>query len=282
MSDRIPNSVKALLAELAVRPTKDRGQNFLINPGVIDQIVAFGCPAESDHIVEIGPGLGALTQALPCSASVTLIEIEAQFCEKLKAHFPHARVLNEDFRAVDLSTLGSMLTVFGNVPYSFSSEIVFHLLNHYRVISRAVLMLQREFAERIAAEPGGREYGILSVQVALLSDARLGPIIAGDSFHPPTEVESRLIELRFLPEPRVPVCDVFLFRSVVRAAFQQRRKKLSNTLAPAQFVPKDLLLACLVAAGIDPAARAETLTVSDFARLLEEFVRVNPSLLGGL
>jgi len=259
--------VKDQLYSLNVRPSKRKGQNFVINEQVLAQIVDFGNPQESDCVVEIGPGLGALTKKLAHLPQLTLIEIEPNLCAALRENFPLAKVIQADVREVDFSSLGSDLLVFGNLPYAFSTEIIFHLIEQRCSVKRAVLMLQREFVERMAAPPGGRTYGTISVGAQLWADMRKGPVISGNSFHPRTAVESRLVELTLLKQPRFPVSDPLWFRRVVQFSFSQRRKKLVNSLkASGIFVHLDLK-EILSGMGIDPGRRAETLSIEEFARL---------------
>lgn len=270
-SHRAGPRVKDQLRSLEVRPSKERGQNFVINPIVIDAIVGFGQPKEDENIVEIGPGLGALTEALARLPSLTLIEIEAKFCRELAARYPDAKIINADVRSVDLSDIGSDLVVFGNLPYAFSTDIVFRLIDQAQVVKRAVLLLQREFAERLAAGPGGRTYGLLSVSCRLWADAKLGPVIPGDAFHPPAKVQSQVVELTFLKAPRLPIPDILWFKRFVAACFLKRRKKLINSLAASGLFTKEKIAATLAACGVDQNRRAETLSLDEFAKLAEAF-----------
>jgi 16S rRNA (adenine1518-N6/adenine1519-N6)-dimethyltransferase len=273
---RPPARAKDTLRQLDVRPSKERGQNFLIRPEVIDSIVEFAAAPKQAHVVEIGPGMGALTERLSSWSRLTLIEIEGKFCELLKNRFPHATIINHDARAFDFSSLAMPLFVFGNIPYVFSTEIIFQLLRHRSVVTDAVLMVQREFAERVAASPGGREYGSLSVAVQLYADVELGPIVPGDSFHPPTAVQSQLMRLRFLPEPRVDVGDLDFFEVVVRGAFAQRRKKVLNSLLSRGRWSKEALVAALADAGLSPDVRAERITIEQFAHLARALALTRP------
>lgn len=258
---------KDKLRDLNVRPSKERGQNFLIRPDIIESIVKFAAVPDTGQVVEIGPGMGALTEQLARYENLTLIEIEPNFCEHLRARFAGAHIINQDVREVDFESIGAGLYVFGNIPYVFSTDIVFTLLRYRRVVRQAVLMVQREFAERLAAPPGGREYGSISVAVQLHADIELGPIVPGTSFHPPTSVESRVMKISFLPAPRVAVDDPEHFEVVVRAAFSQRRKKLINSLLSRGRWSKEALLAALHEASISPDVRPEQLSIAQFAEL---------------
>ena len=262
--------VKDKLDRLAVRASRRRGQSFLIDGSVLDEIVRFGCPQPADRLVEIGPGLGALTERLCRIAPLSVIEIEAAFCGELGQRFPHIKIVNEDVRSVDFAQFGGDLVVFGNLPYSFSTEIIFHLIDQRALIKRALLMLQREFAERLAAPPGGRDFGVISVTSQLWADFELGSVVPGSAFHPPARVESRILRMTFLREPRVPVSDARWFRRVVQAAFSRRRRKLFNSLKSSGLFSGELVREALLACGIDGGRRAETLHLSEFADLAEK------------
>jgi len=264
--DRGPRA-KDTLRTLDVRPSKERGQNFLIRPEVPEAIVAFAAAAPDAHIVEIGPGTGALTELLARYSKLTLVEIEPKFAAFLREKYPHAEIIVQDAREVDFSRVGDDLFVFGNIPYVFSTEIVFQLLKYRKVVRHAVLMVQREFAERVAAAPGGREYGSLSVAVQVFADVELGPIVPGDSFHPPTAVQSRVMRLSFLREPRVELEDPAYFEVVVRAAFAQRRKKVLNSLLSCGRWSREVLVAALEGSGVSPDTRAEQIDIAHFAGL---------------
>jgi 16S rRNA (adenine1518-N6/adenine1519-N6)-dimethyltransferase len=268
--DKPPRRAKDTLRELDVRPSKERGQNFLIRPEVIDSIVDFAEAPREAHVVEIGPGMGALTAMLAERERFAVIEIEPNFCKHLAEAYPRVQIINQDVRQVDFSTIGHKLFVFGNIPYVFSTDIVFHLLENRSVVQHAVLMVQREFAERVAASPGNRQYGSLSVAIQMFADITLGPIVPGNSFHPPTAVESRVMKITFLPAPRVEVDDPRHFEIVVRAAFTQRRKKLVNSLMSTGRWTKERVNAALSAASISPDIRAEQLGIAEFAKLARE------------
>jgi 16S rRNA (adenine1518-N6/adenine1519-N6)-dimethyltransferase len=260
---------KDTLRDLNVRPTKERGQNFLIRPEIPQAIAEFGNVPDDAHVVEIGPGTGALTEHLARFKKLTLIEIEPKFCELLANKFPHAQIVNADVRAVDFASIGSDLYVYGNIPYVFSSEIVFHLITHRLQVKQAVMMVQKEFAERLAAPTSTRAYGSISVSVQLFADIELGLIVPGDAFHPPTEVQSRVMKISFLESPRAHVPNYDFFQVVVRAAFSQRRKKLINSLMSQGRWPKERILEALDDSGISPDVRAETLSVQAFALLTQ-------------
>ncbi len=259
--------VKDKLSELDVRPSKGRGQNFIIDESLLDSVVSFGAPKAEDKLIEIGPGLGALTERLLKIAPVTAIEIEDQFCVELERRFKNVTTINEDVRLVDFAELGTDLVVFGNLPYRLSTDILFHLMAFGDNIRRAVIMVQREFAQRMAAVPGGKEYGVLSVSVQLGAQTRLGPTIPGTAFHPPTEVTSQLIELTFRPYPGLALEEVPAIKRVVAAAFSQRRKMIKNTLKASKLADGDKVEIALREAQIEGTRRAETVSIDEYVKL---------------
>lgn len=267
MSKQRVYRTKDTLRELNVRPSKERGQNFLIRQDITESIAMFGGVDSEAHIVEIGPGTGALTAYLAAAKQLTVIEIEKKFCQLIGERYPAATVINEDVRTVDFSEIGEDLIVFGNIPYVFSTEIVFHLIAFRSSVKRAVMMVQKEFAERLAAEPGGRDYGSITVAVQLWADVELGPIVPGSAFHPPTEVESQVMKLHFRTEPRAPIGDPIHFQSVVRSAFSQRRKKMVNSLSAGGVWSRTAIETALASMELSPDIRPEQLSVAQFAEL---------------
>ena len=253
-----------------VRPTKSRGQNFLVDRRVAARIVD-AAGVEGAVVLEIGPGAGALSGLLAARARrLVLVEIDAVLAAGLRERFAgaaHVEILEADALRVDLDVLDlgeRRAIVVSNLPYSVGSQIFVRLLDEHRRFARLVLMLQREVAERLVAAPGTREYGPLAVWTTLRSDARLLFRVAPGAFVPRPRVESAVVRLDLLAAPRVEVRDEARLRTVVRAAFGQRRKTLrralANRVAPGAFER----------AGIDAGRRGETLTLAEFARLAEE------------
>lgn len=259
------DKTKSELRRLKVRPSKREGQNFMLDPQYIDQILEFAAIKPDDQVVEIGPGLGALTERLARKPDLTVIEIESNFSADLTRKFPEIKVINADVLDLDFSTLGQNLTLVGNLPYSISSPLLFKIIDQYHCIRRSVFLLQKEFAERVGANPGSKAYGSLTVFAQLYFDMRLGPIISPEAFFPRPKVSSRLIELTTLTAPRLQLTDERLFKKLVKASFAKRRKTIFNNLKA--LFDDQALKAALAAAEIDPMRRAETLTISDFHRL---------------
>lgn len=256
---------------MPARPKKHFGQHFLHERSVIERIVAAVAPQPDDALVEIGPGEGALTLPLLRTAGrLTAIELDTDLLEPLRERAAGAGTLtliHADVLRVDLTALaaGGKLRIVGNLPYYVSSPILFHCLAHAAAITDMHFMLQKEVVERMAAAPGGKTYGRLSVMLQLA--CRVEPLlhVAPGAFRPPPQVESAVVRLTPLPVvQRPPPALGTAIDRVVRAAFSQRRKTLTNSL-------RGLLDAAAIrAAGIDPQARAETIAPDGFVALARQ------------
>ena len=256
-----------LLRRHGLRPKKAWGQNFLGDERLLSSLAALARLAPGDVVVELGAGLGHLTRALAeTGAKVVAVERDRELVPILRAELPQIEVAEADAKTFDLrgvaSRAGGRVVVCGNLPYHLSSPILFHLLDQREAVRRAVLLLQREVAERIAAPPGGRDYGLLSVLIQRVADASVELTVPRHAFTPPPDVESTALVLELRATPRAEVKDEERFRTLVKAAFSQRRKTLWNAL---KAVPG--ARAALEKAGIDPQRRGETLSVEEFAAL---------------
>lgn len=245
-------------------PRKRFGQNFLVDRHYIDRIVAAVEPAPGDNLVEIGPGLGALTRPLLDRVrTLTVIEIDRDLAARLSAEFTsdRLRMHNVDALTFDFAMLGSELRVIGNLPYNISSPMLFHLARYEANVSDMTVMLQREVVQRMAAAPATPDYGRLSVMLQTRFRIERLFIVPPGAFRPTPLVASAIARLTPLGAARPRIDDEELFARVVAAAFGQRRKTLRNAL-------KSLATeADLEREGIAPGARGETLSVSDFVRL---------------
>ena len=246
------------------QPRKRFGQNFLADAHYVAKIVAAIAPAPGDNIVEIGPGLGALTGALVDGAGrIAAIEIDRDLAARLRDRFA-AEVLalhEADALAFDFGMLGPDLRVVGNLPYNISSPLLFHLASFDAQLRDVHVMLQREVVARMTARPATPDYGRLTVMLqARFAVTRLFTVPAG-AFQPAPKVESAVARLLPLGDARLKIADEALFARIVAAAFGQRRKTLRNALATVADVD------ALRGANIDPTARGETLSVADFVRL---------------
>lgn len=246
------------------QPRKRFGQNFLADPHYVQRIVDAVDPQPGDNVVEIGPGRAALTGGLIARAgNITAVEIDRDLAARLRDTFiPTQLTLHEaDALAFDFGTLGDRLRVVGNLPYNISSPLLFHLAARDAQLRDLHVMLQKEVVARMTAAPGTADYGRLTVMLqAKFRIARLFVVPPG-AFRPAPKVESAVARLIPLHDDKPRIGDEATFARVVAAAFMQRRKTLRNALATV-CVPEQI-----AAAGIDPAARGETLAVDDFVRL---------------
>jgi 16S rRNA (adenine1518-N6/adenine1519-N6)-dimethyltransferase len=251
------------------------GQHFLRSGATARAIVDLLAPGANDLVVEIGPGQGALTEELARTpARLVALEIDAALVPRLRQRFPRAEIIEADARGWDYGALaappGGRVLVAGNLPYSISKPLLMALVAARGSIAEMALMLQREVAERVAAPPGGKVYGSLSVLTQLYCDVRLALHVPPEAFKPPPKVDSAVVHLRVLERSRIPLADEARFHVVVRAAFSQRRKMIANALGPALGLGVDAAREALTAAGIDPSRRAETLTIQEFGTLTSQ------------
>lgn len=267
-----PSRHSAYGVEDGHRARKRFGQNFLTDAGVISQIVAGIAPKSNDAMLEIGPGLGALTCALlPELDALTVVELDRDLIPKLKARCQAAglgdklSVRAEDALTLDLAPLASErpLRIVGNLPYNIGTPLIFHLLDQVSAIYDMTFMLQKEVVDRLAAEPGNKDYGRLSITVQARATVEPLFVVPPTAFNPPPKVDSAIVRLVPRAEPLVPAALWLEFQQLVSLAFSQRRKTLSNTLKPLRSAAE------ITAAGIDPIRRAETLTIDDFLRLCQ-------------
>ena len=249
------------------RPRKRFGQHFLHDRHVIGRIVAALAPRAEDHIVEIGPGQGALTRELAThTAHFDAVELDRDLLAHLQSAIPSGKLTlhSADALKFDFCRLmqeGRRLRLIGNLPYNISTPLLFHLLDQAGCIEDMLFMLQKEVVQRLAASPGGKDYGRLSVMIQYRCQVEKLFDVAPGAFTPPPKVDSAVVRLTPHATPPVAVNDEARFSQVVRAAFASRRKTLRNNL-------KGLLSAeQLLALGIDPVRRAETLSLAEFATL---------------
>ena len=243
------------------------GQHFLHDPGILRNIVQAIAPQGGERVVEIGPGDGALTlPLLRALGRMTVIELDRDLIPRLRAAaagIGELDIINADVLGVDLSALGAgmPLRVVGNLPYNISSPILFHCIDHLDAISDMHFMLQKEVVERMAAAPGSKVYGRLSVMLQLA--CRVEPLLGvpPGAFRPPPKVDSAVVRLTPRAPGERPTVDARAIARVVKAAFGQRRKTLSNALREV-LTPEQI-----VAVGVDPRARAEQLAPAAFVAL---------------
>ena len=257
--------------------SKALGQNFIVNPSVCPRIAEEGGAAPGVGVIEIGAGIGVLTAELARRAEkVVCIEIDARLLPILAetlGEFQNVTIRNEDVMKADLAAIianefpGMEVVVCANLPYYITSPILMSLLEQRLPIRSVTVMVQREAARRICAPPGSRESGAISAAVRYYSEPKILFPVSRGSFLPAPEVDSSVIRLDILPSPPVQAEDEAAFFAVVRGAFSQRRKTILNTLSSALGLPKDTLRPLLEEAGVSPGARAEELTLPQFAAI---------------
>jgi len=249
------------------------GQNFLRDEQAIQRIAASIGDCTGRTVVEIGPGKGAITGALSARARrVLAIELDTELAARIRDEFSSDRVtvMNQDVLDFDFTALSAELSdrllVVGNLPYLITSPILLKLAANSAAIDRAVLMVQREVADRVAASPGSRDYGLLSVTVQMYGPVEKLFTIPPSAFSPPPKVHSTVFRWRFEPRFAELKVDPLLFLGFVRKAFAQKRKTLANNLRAAGIQPQTID-AALSMAGIDPLARTESLAIETLATL---------------
>ncbi len=281
-----PAEVRQLAAELDLRPPKQRGQNFVIDPNTVRRIVRESGVGPKDVVVEVGPGLGSLTLALlEVVDRVVAVELDELLASRLPRtlaeHAPAVAercevVLSDALKVTELPGPPPTALV-ANLPYNVSVPVLLHLLALLPSLERGLVMVQAEVADRLAAKPGSKVYGVPSVKAAWYADVRRAGAIGRNVFWPAPNVDSGLVAWtrREPPSTTVPRERVF---AIVDAAFAQRRKALRGVLrAVAPAVDVD---AALAAAGVDPLARGESLTVEDFVRIAEALPRATDQQSG--
>lgn len=271
-------SPRALLTAWNIRAKKQLGQNFLADPNVSRAIVDRTALTPDDIVLEIGPGLGAITiPAAKAAGRVVAVDKDGRIIGLLKTELLAAGIDNvvvreSDILKVDLESVsneaGRPLVVMGNLPYNISSQVIVQVIHARRHIDRAVLMLQREMAERICAGPGSKDYGRLSVMLGYCAKPRVLMQVRAAQFFPAPKVDSTVVGIRFDQAPIAVAQDEALLFQVVRAAFGKRRKTLRNSLSQSDLaLDASTCERLLTETRIDPIRRAESLTVTEFVHL---------------
>jgi 16S rRNA (adenine1518-N6/adenine1519-N6)-dimethyltransferase len=268
--------VRALLRDTEFRPRKSRGQNFLIHEPVVEAVLRLLDLQPSDAVVEIGPGLGFLTRRLVDRAqAVWAVEVDELLADRLRAselgtiskfHLIYGDILN--VALPELLPEGK-LKLAGNLPYNISTEVLFRIFDWREHFSTLVLMVQKEVADRIASGPGAKSYGTLSVWCQV--HGRIGEKInvSPEAFYPRPKVRSTVVKIELLPEARVSDENLPVLKGLVRAAFGQRRKTLSNAVGSWLMRQRDEVDGLLAAHDVDPKRRGETLSVEEFIKLAQ-------------
>ncbi len=262
-----------ILRRHGLRPKHSWGQNFLGDEGALRRIADAARLVPDEPVVELGPGLGHLTRfLLATGARVTAVERDRDMVQVLEKELTSDRLRVVAGNAAEIAFAKAAgaprVAVVGNLPYHLSSPILFQVLEQRDTVSRAVFTLQQEVVTRLSAEPGGRDYGLLSVLLGLYFEIEELFALPASLFHPPPKVESAVLRLTTLAAPRAAVKDGVRFIRVVKAGFAQRRKTLINSLKSDRALAEPaVLLRALETAGVDPQRRAETLSVAEFAAI---------------
>jgi len=281
-----PTRTKEILERHGFTFKKSLGQNFLIDTNILHNIVSVAGLTEEKAAVEIGPGIGALTEQLARTAGkVIAIEIDRRLLPILAetlAPYGNVEVVHGDVLRLDLRSLVAeklagfkKISVVANLPYYVTTPILMKLLEERLPLENIVVMVQKEVADRIAAKPGTKDYGSLSIAAQFYATAEIAMLVPAQVFVPRPNVDSAVIRLKVREKPAVEVDDENLFFRVVKSAFAQRRKTLLNNLMNGLFPKerKEEVLQMLQEIGIDPVRRGETLDMEEFARLANESLR---------
>jgi len=271
-------SPRVLLNAYNIRAKKNLGQNFLSDPSTARMIVNRGNITSKDVVLEIGAGLGALT--LPVShiaQKVFAVEKDRQIIDLLKiqllsSDLSNVVLLDNNIFDIDINVLAeeakSKIVVIGNLPYNISSQVLVKLIESRKNVSRAILMFQKELAQRITASPGCKDYSRLSVMLQYCAEIKAVATVKANLFFPKPKVDSEVLEIKFKDKLDLPSDDELFLFEVIKAAFGKRRKTLKNALSNSMLhINVETALDALKCSGVDSGRRAETLTVSEFVNL---------------
>lgn len=279
-----PVRTRAILEKYGFSFKKSLGQNFLIDTNILKKIVSFANLAENSGAIEIGPGIGALTEQLArTSKKVVAFEIDQRLLPILKdtlSPYDNVKIIHNDVLEADVKQVMEEefegiddIMVVANLPYYVTTPIIMKMLEEHLAIRGIVCMLQKEVADRLSAKPGTKEYGSLSIAVQYYTEAETVMIVPKTVFVPQPNVDSAVIRLTKRDRPAVLVKDESFFFQVTKSCFAQRRKTILNNLTsqlPDGKQKKEVIVAALSSSGIDPARRGETLSLEEFGRLSDE------------
>jgi len=271
-------SPRILLTSHGIYAKKQLGQHFLDDPAAVDMIIDRSGISPEDIVLEIGAGLGALTIPLArTSEKVYAVEKDHRIIELLKTELhtlglSNVVLIEKNILKVDIKTLAEnankKIIVIGNLPYNISSQILIQLINTRKSVNKAILMFQKELAQRITAQPGCKDYGRLTVMLRYCADIKRLAEVKASLFFPKPKVDSEVLEIIFKNIIKYPAKDELFFFRVIKAAFSKRRKTLKNALAGSELhIDAKTAVQVLENAGIDPSRRAETFTVQEFVKM---------------
>lgn len=269
---------KNIIHQYAIKPRKKLGQSFLMEESVIKKIAVIAQVTKNDIVVEIGAGIGVLTEDLAQNAAELIaVELDDKLIEILRdklSKYDNVQIYSGDILKFNFGAIvrdgQQNIKVIGNIPYNISSPVLFHLLSFRKIIDSFVLMLQKEVIQRLVAHPGGKDYGIPSVILQMFAAVEKVLDVSAGCFYPRPKVESSVMKGYFLKRPLVELADEHFFVRLVRDAFSQRRKMLINNLKKSKLlegVSESFLKEALKLAGIDGQRRSESLSVEEFGHL---------------
>lgn len=278
-----PRVMKEILEKYGFKFSKRLGQNFLIDGNIINKIVDAADIDENSGVIEIGPGFGTLTQGL-CKKAKKVVAIEID--ESLKAvhketiAYDNIKIIYEDFMKVDVDKLieeefsGMDVKLVANIPYYITTPIIMKILEDKYKISKIVVMVQKEVANRLNAKPGTKEYSAISLAVQYRADTNIAMIVPSSVFMPRPKVDSAVITLNILKKPRIDVIDEKMLFTVIRGSFNQRRKTILNGLSNKFDCSKDLVKEVLEKVNINSGIRGENLSIGEFGKISDEMSKV--------
>jgi 16S rRNA (adenine1518-N6/adenine1519-N6)-dimethyltransferase len=274
-----PRAVRDLLRRHGVRTLQGLGQHLLLDKNTLEKIVAAGELTPDDTVLEIGPGLGAMTRLIAEQAGhVVGIEVDSGFVRVLKestGDLPNVVIAHADILKTNLPEFAENhlqplpAKVVSNIPYNLTSPIVGALLDTYELWKTIVLLVQKEVGERVVAKVGSENYTSFGIHVQFRAEAEIVSLVPRSVFYPPPKVDSAILRLKPRAMPAVQVSDAKVFSRAVRASFSQRRKTLLNSLSAIEEWDRDRVRAALATAGVDPERRGESLSMEEFAALAD-------------
>ncbi|MDD4089135.1 MAG: 16S rRNA (adenine(1518)-N(6)/adenine(1519)-N(6))-dimethyltransferase RsmA [Tissierellia bacterium] len=283
-----PKVMMDILERYGFKFSKSLGQNFLVDGNIIKRIAEIADLDEGSGVLEIGPGFGTLTQILCRKAKkVVAIEVDKSLEEVHKGTliYPNLKIIYEDFLKVDVNKLideefqGLDVKIVANLPYYITTPIIMKILEEKYKVSKIVVMVQKEVAQRLNSKAGTKEYGAITLAVQYRADTCIAMIVPNSVFMPKPKVDSAIIEFKILSKPRIEVLDESMLFAVIKASFGQRRKTILNGLSNSLNLSKELINNSLVSAGISPGIRGEKLTLEEFGRISDE---ISKRAIGGI
>lgn len=274
-----PRVMKDILDKYGFKFSKSLGQNFLIDGNIINKIVDVAELDENSGVLEIGPGFGTLTQIL-CGRAKKVVAIEVdKSLEKVHRetlNYDNLKLIYDDFMKVDVNKLideefsGLDVKIVANLPYYITTPIIMKILEEKYKVSKIVVMVQKEVAQRLNSAPGSKEFGAITLAVQYRADTNIAMIVPNSVFMPRPKVDSAVIEFNILGTPRITVQDEDLLFRVIKASFGQRRKTLLNGMSNNLKISKDIVKNALENAEIDPGVRGEMLCLEQFGKISDE------------